>query len=67
MVHCNSHKWRSRAEGEAANSIWENQTMQRRFLVGALAVAAAGSILLTRCGEKKDNAVILGVTAGSSE
>lgn len=41
--------------------------MQRRFLVGALAVAAAGSILLTGCGEKKDNAVILGVTAGSSE
>ncbi len=33
--------------------------MQRRFLVGA--------ILLTGCGEKKDNAVILGVTAGSSE
>lgn len=46
--------------------------MQRRFLVGALAAAAlaaaaAGSILLTGCGEKKDNAVILGVTAGSSE
>ena len=33
--------------------------MQRRFLVDA--------ILLTGCGEKKDNAVILGVTAGSSE
>lgn len=33
--------------------------MQRLFLVGA--------ILLTGCGEKKDNAVILGVTAGSSE
>ena len=41
--------------------------MQRRFLVGALAAAAAGSILLTGCGEKKDNAGILGVTAGSSE
>ena len=46
--------------------------MQRRFLVGALAAAAlaaaaAGSILLTGCGEKRDNAGILGVTAGSSE